>query len=395
MLRFLTAGESHGPMLSLIIEGLPSNLAIDIDMVNQELAARQKGYGRGGRMLIEKDRAEVISGVRFGKTIGSPLSIIIKNRDWENWLDDMAVFGEKNVSRDLKKPRPGHADLTGLWKYDLDEARNILERASARETTTRVAVGAIAGCLLKAVGINAGNHVRCIGNSALPDDMDVSVADMMRMASQSDVSCVDDATAEKMRKEIDAAKAAGDTLGGIVEVGVENIMPGLGSHVHWDRRLDGRLAQAVMSIPAFKGVEIGQGRFAASHPGSMVHDQIEPLEKGFVHRLSNNAGGLEGGMTNGEPLLIKGYMKPIPTLMKPLSSVDLETGEKAVAAAERSDTTAVPAAGVVAEAMVKWVIAEAVLDKFSSDNMSDLEASVNQYKKRLIKGGFAPCMWSK
>lgn len=395
MLRFLTAGESHGPTLSLIIEGLPANLPIDINAINDALAKRQKGYGRGGRMLIEKDNAEIVTGVRFGKTIGSPLCILIKNKDWENWREDMAVFGERTGNRELKNPRPGHADLTGMWKYDIDEARNILERASARETAARVAVGAVANCLLRELGIETGNHVRSIGKAALSDDAIISVSTMNSLAAASDVSCADETVAKKMRKEIDKAKAAGDTLGGVIEVGVENVPPGLGSHVHWDRRLDGRLAQAVMSIPAFKAVEMGAGMAAAFDPGSMVHDGIEPEGKGFVKRISNNAGGLEGGMTNGEPLLVRGYMKPIPTLMKPLSSVNIDTGEKISAAAERSDTSAVPAAGAVAEAMVRWVLAEAVLEKFSSDNMTDLKASVEQYKERLLKGGFAPCKWSK
>ena len=392
MLRFLTAGESHGPMLTLIVEGLPANLKIDEDKINLALARRQKGYGRGGRMLIEKDKAQVVAGVRFGKTIGSPVSIVIKNKDWENWLEDMSVFGEKTEGRVVKRPRPGHADLTGMWKYDLSEARSVLERASARETTTRVAVGALADALLESLSVKVGSHVRAIGDVFLFEEISPAVEQMHTQAQQSDVSCVCENTAAKMREAIDDAKKTGDTLGGIVEVAADNLMPGLGSHVHWDRRLDGLLAQAVMSIPAFKAVEIGEGKKAATIPGSMVHDEIFPGQGG-VYRKTNRAGGLEGGMTNGEQLVVRGYMKPIPTLMKPLSSVDIQTGKQEIAVAERSDTCAVPAAAVVAEAMVKWVLAQAVLEKFSSDNMSDLLAAVDSYRQRINEGGYGPCVW--
>lgn len=393
MLRFLTAGESHGPMLTLIVEGLPANLEINEENINQALARRQKGYGRGGRMLIEKDKAQVVAGVRFGKTMGSPVSIVIENKDWQNWLDDMSVFGEKTGGRVVKRPRPGHADLSGIWKYDLEEARPVLERASARETTTRVAVGAVADALLASLGIKVGSHVRAIGDISLADEIQPTVKQMQEEAETSDVSCVCQQTAEKMREAIDKAKQAGDTLGGIVEVVVENVMPGLGSYVHWDRRLDGVLAQAVMSIPAFKAVEIGDGRLAAVNPGSAVHDEIFPAEAGGVCRKTNRAGGLEGGMTNGEPLLIRGYMKPIPTLMQPLSSIDIKTGKQEIAASERSDTCAVPAAAVVAEAMVKWILAQAIVEKFAADNMSDLRASMENYRQRLQEGGCGPCAW--
>lgn len=391
MLRFLTAGESHGPALSLIVEGLPAGLTIDEAKLNQDLARRQKGYGRGGRMAIETDKVKVIAGVRFGKTIGSPVSILIENRDWVNWQNDMAVFGEENSTRAVNKPRPGHADLTGIWKYALSDARPVLERASARKTATRVAVGALAGCLLDVLNIKIASHVRAIGSVSVADTVQPTVEEIKQKVQTSDVSCVCEKTAENMRKLIDQAKQAGDSLGGIVEVVAENVMPGLGSYVQWDRRLDGLLAQAIVSIPAFKAMEIGAGKEAASSLGSAVHDEIFPVEGGTITRGSNRAGGLEGGMTNGEPLIVKGYMKPIPTLMKPLASVDLTTGKQISAEAERSDTCAVPAAAVVAESMVKWVLAVAILEKFSSDNMTDLLESVETYKKRLRQGGFAPC----
>ena len=392
MLRLLTAGESHGSMLTLIVEGLPANIEISEEKINAAMARRQKGYGRGGRMLIEKDSVEVVAGVRFGKTTGSPVSMIIKNKDWENWLDDMAVFGKETSGRALRRPRPGHADLTGLWKYDLAEARPVLERASARETATRVAAGELVNALLQSMFIEVGSHVRAIGDVFLPEEITLSVAQMCAIAEQSDVSCVCAQTAAKMRVAIDMAKTTGDTLGGIVEVAVDNVIPGLGSHVHWDRRLDGLLAQAVMSIPAFKAVEIGAGIKAATMLGGMVHDEIFP-QPGGVCRGSNRAGGLEGGMTNGEQLVVRGYMKPIPTLMQPLSSIDIKTGLQETAAAERSDTCAVPAAAVVAEAMVKWILAQAVLEKFAADNLRDLMLSVNSYRQRIKEGGYGPCKW--
>ena len=393
MLRFLTAGESHGPALSLIVEGLPAGLAIDEAKLNQALAKRQKGYGRGGRMAIETDKVKVIAGVRFGKTIGSPVSIVIENKDWANWQEDMSVFGEENSTRAVNKPRPGHADLTGIWKYALSDARPVLERASARKTATRVAVGALAGCLLDALDIQIASHVRAIGNVCLPDAMQPTVEEIKAQVESSDLSCICEQTAVNMRQHIDQAKEAGDSLGGVVEVVAEKVIPGLGSYVQWDRRLDGLLAQAIVSIPAFKAVEIGDGQQAATSLGSQVHDEIFPTDDGTITRGSNRAGGLEGGMTNGEPLVVKGYMKPIPTLIKPLASVDLTTGKQISAEAERSDTCAVPAAAVVAEAMVKWVLAVAILEKFSADNMTDLLQSVADYKQRLQQGGFAPCNW--
>jgi chorismate synthase len=316
--------------------------------------------------------------------------MLIKNKDWENWQKDMALFGEATESRAVTRPRPGHADLTGMLKYGFSEARPVLERASARETATRVAAGAVAVALLRATGVRLGSHVRAIGAASLAAGREVSLAEAEEKALFSDVSCVDEKTAAAMRQAIDEAKASGDTLGGVVEVIVEGLPPGLGSYVQWDRRLDGRLAAAVMSIPAFKAVEIGEGCAVAGAPGSLAHDEIFPGNNG-VRRGSNRAGGLEGGMTNGERLLVRGYMKPIPTLMQPLSSIDVRTGKASVAAAERSDTTAVPAAAVVAEAMVAWVLAGELVEKFAADNMADLLQSLTAYLDGLKKGGYAPC----
>ncbi len=392
MLRFLTAGESHGPALTVIVEGLPAGLKVDEEAINTALARRQMGYGRGGRMQIEKDRAKVLSGIRFGLTLGSPVSLLIENRDWENWREDMSVFGPPRSDKAVNRPRPGHADLAGVWKYGFADARPVLERASARNTAARVAAGAVAGCLLDALGINTASHVRGIGPAVLPADKNPGVAEIAARAYHSDVFCVCPETAAAMRGVIDQAKAAGDSVGGVVEVVVERLIPGLGSYVHWDRRLDGLLAQAVMSIPAFKAVELGEGIVAACNFGSRVHDGIVP-ENGLAARAGNNAGGLEGGMSNGQPLVVRGFMKPIPTLTTALPSLDFTTGEATAAAAERSDTCAAPAAAIVAEAMVKWVLAAAVVEKFAADNMCDLLVSVAQYKDRLRQGGCGPCDW--
>jgi chorismate synthase len=393
MLRFLTAGESHGPALALIVEGLPAGLPVEEEAINAALSRRQTGYGRGGRMLIEKDRAQFTAGVRFGQTLGTPVSLTIPNKDWTNWLDDMALFGPEKHGRDITRPRPGHADLAGMWKYGFAEARPVLERASARNTATQVAAGALASVLLDALGMEVAAHVRAIGEVKLPEKTRPSPAEIKERAGSSEFFCVSEKTAAAMRAAVDAAKASGDSLGGLVEVVGAAIIPGLGSYAHWDRRIDGLLAQAVMSIPAFKSVEIGDGQKAAKTPGSLVHDEVLPAAGGGVWRASNRAGGVEGGMTNGERLIVRGYMKPIPTLTKPLRTVDMLTGEKAAAASERSDTCAVPAAAVVAEAMVKWVLAAAVLEKFPADNMGDLNAAVDLYRERLKKGGCGPCGW--
>lgn len=388
MLRFLTAGESHGPALTVIVEGLPAGLSVDFDGLDRELRRRQGGYGRGQRMKIERDRVEVLAGLRFGRTLGSPVSFLIHNRDWPNWQRTMPVRTEPPdgatgaLRAPVTRPRPGHADLAGAAKYGADDLRDVLERASARETAARVAAGALARQLLAAAGVQLASHVTRIGGEALPADRDVRLDDVLALPDESPLRCVDAAVEARMVAAIDAAREAGDTLGGTFEVLAEGVPPGLGSYVHWDRRLDGLLAQAIMSVPAIKAVGIGIGPLAADVPGSLAHDEIlpgtgagEPLG---VTRPTNRAGGLEGGVTNGELLRVSGYMKPIATLMKPLRSVDLRTGADAPAAIERSDVCAVPAAAVVAEAMVALVLANALLERFGGDTMDALVARVRQ-----------------
>ncbi len=388
MLRFLTAGESHGPALTVIVEGLPAGLSVDFDGIDRELRRRQGGYGRGQRMKIERDRVEVLAGLRFGRTLGSPVSFLIHNRDWPNWQRTMPVRTEPPdgatgaLRAPVTRPRPGHADLAGAAKYGADDLRDVLERASARETAARVAAGALARQLLAAAGVQLASHVTRIGGEALPAGRDVRLDDVLALPDESPLRCVDAAVEARMVAAIDAAREAGDTLGGTFEVLAEGVPPGLGSYVHWDRRLDGLLAQAIMSVPAIKAVGIGIGPLAADVPGSLAHDEIlpgtgagEPLG---VTRPTNRAGGLEGGVTNGELLRVSGYMKPIATLMKPLRSVDLRTGADAPAAIERSDVCAVPAAAVVAEAMVALVLANALLERFGGDTMDALVARVRQ-----------------
>ncbi|MBQ9478553.1 MAG: chorismate synthase [Selenomonadaceae bacterium] len=355
-MRYLTAGESHGPQLTAIIDGLPAGIKLDVEAINGDLARRQQGYGRGGRMKIERDRAEIMSGVRFGETLGSPITLVVKNRDWENWRDRMSAFGEPTGAK-VTAVRPGHADLNGVLKYDRRDARDILERSSARETTMRVAVGGVCKEFLRAVGIEIGSRVTMIGGET---------------------------TVEKMHEAIDAAKSKGDTLGGTFEVTVKGAPIGLGSHVQWDRRLDGRLAEAVMSIQAIKGVEIGAGFRCAELPGSQVHDEIF-FEGDRIIRRTNRAGGLEGGMTNGEGIIIRAVMKPIPTLMKPLRTIDIDSKMAVSASKERSDTCAVEAASVVGEAMVATVLASAVLEKFGGDCLTDILKSMRAYEERLDK----------
>jgi chorismate synthase len=385
MLRFLTAGESHGQGLVTILEGLPAGLAIDIDAMTVELRRRQGGYGRGRRMAIESDRAEILSGVRRGRTTGAPVALLVRNKDWENWQNTMHVepqapAGSTGANRAaVVRPRPGHADLAGALKYDHDDIRDVLERASARETAARVAAGAIARQLLAAIGADLTSHITGIGAVIVPAGTHVSFEAAQAMDLEAPLRCADKALEQQMIAAIDAAKAAGDTLGGSFEVIVRNLPVGLGSYVQWDRKLDGRLAQALMSIPAIKAVAIGDGVEGARRPGSQVHDEIvadtaaaagEPV----LRRPTNRAGGLEGGVTNGEELRVTGFMKPISTLMKPLRSVDLTSLEEAPAAIERSDVCAVPAAAVVAEAMIALVLADAVLERFGGDSMSDLTA---------------------
>lgn len=388
MLRFLTAGESHGQGLVTILEGLPAGLAIDTDAMTVELRRRQGGYGRGRRMAIESDRAEILSGVRRGRTTGAPVALLVRNKDWENWQNTMHVepeapAGSTGANRAaVVRPRPGHADLAGALKYDHDDIRDVLERASARETAARVAAGAIARQLLAAIGCELTSHITGIGSVLVAGGTLVSFEACRAMDLEAPLRCTDPAIEQQMIAAIDAAKAAGDTLGGSFEVIARNVPVGLGSYVQWDRKLDGRLAQALMSIPAIKAVAVGDGVDGARRPGSQVHDEIVADEAAagaglpVIKRPTNRAGGLEGGVTNGEELRVTGFMKPIATLMKPLRSVDLTTLEEAPAAIERSDVCAVPAAAVVAEAMVALVLADAVLDRFGGDSMTDLRARV-------------------
>ena len=395
MLRFLTAGESHGKALATIIEGIPAGLAIDFDALTADLRRRQTGYGRGRRMAIESDRAEPISGLRHGLTTGGPIAMLIPNKDWENWQRTMHVEAAMPANATgadrppVTRPRPGHADLAGFVKYGHEDMRNVLERASARETAARVAVGAIARQLLRAVGVDIVSHVVRIGAAAVANPQAIPYERVRVIGADTPLHCADAAVEQRMIEEIDRAREAGDTMGGAFEVIAHDVPPGLGSHVHWDRKLDGRLAQALMSIPAIKAVGIGLGPGVADVPGSRVHDEIVPsgAERPAgpfpgVSRPTNNAGGLEGGVTNGEELRITAFMKPISTLMKPLRSVDLATMTESPAAIERSDVCAVPAAAVVGEAMVAIVLADALMEKFGGDSIEELTANWKAFQKR-------------
>ena len=388
MIRFTTAGESHGQALVSILEGMPAGIPLLAAHIDADLVRRQQGYGRGRRMQIEKDSAEILSGVRAGETLGGPIAMLIRNRDWKNWQEIMDPAPRDDDTdgalrrRAVTRVRPGHADLTGILKYDRDDARDILERASARETTARVAAGAIARRLLAELDVAIGSHLVHLGGvdakrpAELPEDInDVSDASQLRTL---------DAEAEaKMIERIDAAKKSGNTLGGVCEVVVTGLPVGLGSHVSWDRKLDGRLGAAMMSIPAVKGVEIGMGFGAARVTGAEVHDEIAlapgRTRAGNVKRATNNAGGLEGGMTTGEPLVVRVAMKPISTLMRPLGTIDVATGAAAAATAERSDVTAVPAMGVIAEAMAALVLADAMLEKFGGDSLTETRRNLDGY----------------
>lgn len=388
MIRFTTAGESHGKGLVAILEGVPAGLQLTATDVDRELRRRMAGYGRGARMKIEADSVEFLSGVRAGETLGSPISMVIWNRDWQNWSDVMAVepdppdAGERR--RRVVRPRPGHADLVGTLKYDRRDARDILERASARETAARVACGAVCKRLLSEFRVEIGSHVIQIGDvrsavADLPENINES-------ADQSPVRCLDTAASDRMVQAIDLATKDRDTLGGVVEVVGRGVVLGLGSHVSWDRKLDGRLARAVLSIPAVKGVEVGLGFEAAARRGSQAHDEIETggrVESAGFARRSNRAGGLEGGMTTGEPLVLRVAMKPISTLRRPLDTVRLDTGETAKAQSERSDVTAVPAMGVIAEAMVALVVAQAMSEKFGGDSLAEMLENYTGYVKRM------------
>ncbi len=386
MLRFTTAGESHGPALVAVLEGMIAGLPLAADDVNGELARRQQGYGRGRRMQIEKDSVEFLAGVRAGETVGSPIAMLIRNRDWTNWQDIMDPAPREGDPgprrRAVTRPRPGHADLTGVLKYDRDDARDILERASARETTARVAAGAICRHVLREFGVRIGSHVVSLGgieaarSDELPDDLN-------QAADASPLRTLDRDAEQRMIERIDRIKREGNTLGGVCEVVCTGVPVGLGSHVSWDRKLDGRLAAAIMSIPAVKGVEIGMGFEAAQRTGAEVHDEIELApgrpSAGHVRRRTNRAGGLEGGMTTGEPLVVRAAMKPISTLMRPLGTVDFASQQPAAAVAERSDVTAVPAMGVIAEAMVAFVIAQAFLEKFGGDSLNETRRNFDGY----------------
>lgn len=391
MLRFTTAGESHGPALVSILEGMPAGVLVRASDVDAELARRQHGYGRGRRMQIERDQIEFVSGVRAGETLGSPIAMVIRNHDWKNWIDIMDPAPRESDAegarrRQVTRVRPGHADLTGLLKYDRVDARDILERASARETTARVAAGALCRLLLRSLGVQIGSHLVHLGGidamrpPVMPPDLNAA-------SDASPLRTLDPIAEADMIRRIDAVKVEGNTLGGICEVVVTGLPVGLGSHVSWDRRLDGRLGQAMLSIPAVKGVEIGLGFETARRTGAEVHDEIEAAPGrtrcGHVRRTTNRAGGTEGGMTTGEELVIRVAMKPIATLMRPLNTIDVATGSPALAVAERSDVTAVPAMGVIAEAMAAFVLADAVLEKFGGDSLGELLRNVDAYLARL------------
>jgi len=397
-LRFTTAGESHGPALVSILEGMPAGLPLVAEDVNTELARRQQGYGRGRRMQIEKDTIEFLSGVRAGETLGSPIAMLIHNRDWKNWQEIMSAApdaapadGDSSSSGGLRKRavtrvRPGHADLTGVLKYDRDDARDILERASARETTARVAAAAVCKRLLKEFDVCIGSHLVHLGgiDAVRPQEMP---QDINAAADASQLRTLDTDAEQRMVTYIDEIKRAGNTLGGICEVVVDGLPVGLGSHVSWDRKLDGRIGAAIMSIPAVKGVEIGIGFQAARVTGAEVHDEIEMApgnpRTGNVKRKTNRAGGLEGGMTTGEPLVVRVAMKPISTLMRPLGTIDVATGEAAAAVAERSDVTAVPAMGVIAEGMLALVLADAFLEKFGGDSLGETKRNYDAYLSHI------------
>lgn len=386
-LRWLTAGESHGPGLTAILEGMPSGLQLEAASIETLLRRRQAGYGRGGRMKIEQDRAEFTAGVRHGRTLGGPIALHIPNLDFENWRDIMAPFGAPPVpaKREVTAPRPGHADLAGGAKHGFSDLRDVLERASARETAARVALGGVALQLLATCEVSIASHTRAIGEvrCALEVPRDVPFEDVAARTASNEMACLDTATAAAMAAAIDGARARGDTLGGVVEVFAWGVPPGLGSHVHWDRKLDGRIAAALCSIPAVKGVEIGPAFENAALPGSQVHDAVVRGADGMLHRSGNRAGGLEGGITNGEAVVVHAAMKPLSTLMRPLQTVDLRTGAAARAAVERSDVCAVPACGVVAEAMLALVLADACLEKFAGDTLDEVEAARRRYLEEV------------
>jgi chorismate synthase len=368
-LRYFTAGESHGPCLIGVLEGLPAGLKLDLAAINRDLSRRQQGYGRGGRMKLEADQAEVLSGIRRGETIGSPVTFMVKNRDFK--IDELPA---------VTKPRPGHADLAGVIKYDRQDARDILERSSARETTMRVAIGGACKLLLAEIGVDIVGHMVSLGAVQAKTD-GLTFAEIRQRSEASQVRCADPEAEKQMIEAVDAAKAQGDTLGGVFEIVAIGVPIGLGSHVQWDRKLDANLARALMSIQAIKGVEIGLGFEAARRFGSQVHDEILPAHAGILTRAGNNAGGFEGGMTNGQPVVARVAMKPLSTLMKPMRSVDIQTGQEVKATVERSDVCAAPAAAVIGEAVVAFELAKAVLNKFGGDSVGELKRNVDGYRQ--------------
>ena len=391
MLRFSTAGESHGEALVAMVSGLPAGVPVDQEFLNRELWRRQQGYGRGGRMRIEKDTAHILSGVRHGKTIGSPVAMTLANRDWKNWEEILPVeAGDAEKHKAVASPRPGHADLAGSLKYDFKDARYVLERASARESAARVACGAMAKMLLRELGVEVGSHVIRVGRQELGRDAQWSEISALAEKEEVLLSCVDPEAESRMKGEVDTALRTGDTIGGVFEVVVHGLPPGVGTHVNWDERMDGLLAQAVMSLQAVKAVELGRGVTAAESLGSTVHDAIgyagEEGDEGRFTRFSrekNNAGGIEGGISNGEDVVVRGYLKPISTLRRPLGSVSFETREPVKAAYERSDVCVVPAAGVAAEAMVALTIARLVVDKFGGDSLREMKRNFDGYVEQI------------
>jgi chorismate synthase len=382
-LRLTTAGESHGPGLTCVVEGVPAGLELSREAIDRDLARRQLGHGRGGRMKIERDGALITGGVRHGRTLGSPVALQIPNRDYANWEERMNPWPVQEQVAEVHLPRPGHADLVGLWKYGHADVRNVLERASARETAARVAGGAVCRALLRAAGVTIASHVVQIGSVAAPASERALAAADFAAVDESPVRCLDADAGREMVREIDDMRRANESLGGVFEVHAFGVVPGLGSHVSWERRLDGRLAMAICSIQAVKGVSIGDAFEIAGVPGSQAHDEIFFSEARGFYRETNRAGGLEGGMTTGEPLIVRGAMKPLPTLTKPLRSVDTATHEPAQALRERTDSCTVPAAAVVAEAMVAFVLADAYVDKFGGDAVDDLLAALQAYQQRI------------
>lgn len=389
-MRYLTAGESHGPQLTTILEGVPAGLSLTVEDINEDLARRQKGHGRGRRMQIEKDTVDILSGVRHGQTLGSPITLAVTNDDWKHWtkimgIEPLSQVDQEEVKRKVTKPRPGHADLNGAIKYGHRDMRNVLERSSARETTVRVAAGAVARKFLAELGIKVAGHVTEIGGVKAEPQPVSNLEDLKVKTEASPVRCYDKNVEQAMMDAIDTAKENGDSIGGIVEVIVEGVPAGVGSYVHYDRKLDAKVAASIMSINAFKGVEFGVGFQAASLPGSKVHDEIAWSEERGYYRLSNNLGGFEGGMTTGMPIVVRGVMKPIPTLYKPLQSVDIDTKEPFQASIERSDSCAVPAASVVAEAVVAWEIAQAIVEQFGQDRMDLIQENVQRMRDHAAK----------